>query len=95
MSKESLTERQKLLLMLLAEEACEVGQAASKCYRNGFDHVRKSAPGVSTAETLMEEIADVLVIVDSLVKEDVGIVMSEILKLKAKKTVERAARNGS
>lgn len=88
-----LTERQNLLMVLLAEEACEVGQAASKCYRNGMNR-KKTSTGQTTAGSLMEEIADVLVIVDSLVKEDIGISMVEILRLKKEKAVLRASRNG-
>jgi len=53
--------REEHLLTLMAEEACEVGQQATKALRFGLEEVQKDQP-LTNAERLRGELIDLLTI---------------------------------
>lgn len=60
------------ILQILNEECAEVIQSISKCVRFGFDSIKPNK-GKTNMEILEEELGDLLLMVDLLVEEKVGI----------------------
>lgn len=77
--------RTEHLLACIAEEACEIGQAATKCLRFAVDgHYPDGTPNTTQ---LQKEIADLMTVIAMLKEEGVGLTMSpdEYLRHKAAK----------
>lgn len=73
------------ILVIAQEEAAEVIQEISKCFRFGLNGNHKS--GISHRETLENEIADFLVMVD-LLKEE-GIVSDTMLEAAKQRKIKK------
>lgn len=79
-----MTPRLREILVIAQEEAAEVIQEIAKCFRFGID--KDNASGILHRETLQNEIADFLVMVDLLRQEgvidDVAIQAAKLRKIK-------------
>lgn len=79
-----MTPRLREILVIAQEEAAEVIQEIAKCFRFGID--KDNTSGTLHRETLQNEIADFLVMVDLLRQEgiidDVAIQAAKLRKIK-------------
>lgn len=67
-----MNEETKEVLLILQEECAEVAVAISKCMRFGPDQI-KPGTNETNIQFLEQELADVLVMIDLLVKQNVGL----------------------
>ena len=67
--RDNMDEQTYEVMAILQEEAAEVIQAVSKCYRFGLDHYKPGKPKTNR-QHLEEEIGDLLAMIDILQKMD-------------------------